>query len=511
MLKYYSLNIKKYIQQKSYLKIIFITIAIMLIKMITPNQYHFTSSIVNSIYLIPVIVHSIRFSFLHTSITLVLNQISYILIASLFNEFSYLNFSGFLILQISAISAVKFAKYYYIAIDFYLKENKIYLDAITTLNYIKVDDKNINALLKSIENEYRRILNSDVTIVAANDKPANFIYNQLKDSNKLDNYDIKNAIKCWSKKKNIKSDNFLIFKRNWQWFILGNNIGIIGVKISKFELMINPKEKKLIYELINQAANVINRSIVYQKDSQAQEANYKLSMAILSSISHDLKTPLTSIIGSLSAIRYLEDKLTVEVRNSLIFEAEEEAVQLNRFISNLLDMIKLQSGKMQLQLEYYEPMQIIRNLLKRMQFKDKNHIKYIPQTNGQQFKLDAVLLEQVLQNILDNALKAAPYGSEIIIRSFIDENNYGCFTIEDQGPGIPISMRNQVFKKFFSVSHFESQTPGSGLGLAICNTIVEAHKGKVTIENNNNLKDSEHPGTIFTIFLPEAKSSDQQI
>ncbi|MFN7038642.1 MAG: ATP-binding protein [Alphaproteobacteria bacterium] len=466
---YQNNNFRTYIYQRSFVGVIFLTLIIYIVHSYAHEfNIEISNNAVAIIYLFPVLIHSVRYSLFYSLITSSLCIIFFTFLTLVFHNLSFLNFANFVILQLSVIATIKIAKNYYLEVELCLNENKIHLDAITTVSYIKVDTDNINALIHSIENEYRRILDSEITLLIPYTNEGTNFEQLIKDKLTEPNFvleDHVNSIKCWKKKKTVWSGKLLSLKKKWQWFIIkdkNKTIGAIGIKISLFELFINPKEKKLIFALNKQTGEVINRSLIYQKDSQAQEANYKLSMAILSSISHDLKTPLTAIIGSLSAIRYLGEKIDAETRNSLLLEAEEEAVQLNRFISNLLNMIKLQSGEVQLNLEWCNPIDIVRNVLKRLQFKKNEQIKYIPESTVSLFKVDSVLIEQVLQNMIENALKAAPSSSDIIIRSYINENKEGCFTVEDYGPGIPVSMRTQVFTKFFSVQHFESQTPGSG-------------------------------------------------
>lgn len=242
----------------------------------------------------------------------------------------------------------------------------------------------------------------------------------------------------------------------------------------------------------------------YSLHSQEQ-LKEKLASALLSSISHDFRTPLASIIGSLSAVRHMRAVLNEETRNNLLEAAQEEAERLNALITNLLNMTRLDSGTVQLNYQWQNPEELMARVMRRMQFGLTQHnVEF--QTRGPAclFHMDSILIEQVLQNLLDNAVKYSPEGSKIDV-SFEYADGKSHITVKDRGHGILPEHRTQVFEKFFRSGTVKKLSGGAGLGLAICKTIIEIHNGEITIDYNSEQTDPKYPGTVFHIWLPEAK------
>lgn len=233
----------------------------------------------------------------------------------------------------------------------------------------------------------------------------------------------------------------------------------------------------------------------------------KLASALLSSISHDFKTPLTSIIGSLSAVRHMRGVLNEETRNKLIEAAQEEAERLNALITNLLNITKLESDTVQLNYQWQNPEELMARIIRRMQFGLTQHrVEYRTIGVPCLFYMDVMLMEQVVQNLLDNAVKYSPENSCITI-VFECREERAHIRIKDQGCGIPLEHRTQIFEKFFRSHLLKKKAGGAGLGLAICRTIIEAHDGLIVAEENDEPLSPDYPGTSFHIILPEARAA----
>lgn len=227
----------------------------------------------------------------------------------------------------------------------------------------------------------------------------------------------------------------------------------------------------------------------------------KMRSTLLSSIAHDLKTPLAAIIGSLSAIRHLGNTLKIHTQQDLIAMAQVEAERLNHFITNILELSKLEAGKLNLNLGWYDPVELMESLVKRMSFHQVMHrMHFVTSDPVCHFGFDVTLMEQVLQNIFDNCIKYTPPNSNITFRAKMLSRG-GIITIADEGKGIASSKHAMVFNKFYR-AHNEKE--GTGLGLAICKAIIEAHGGTICVDINPEQKDPEYPGCLFTIYLPEA-------
>ncbi len=184
-------------------------------------------------------------------------------------------------------------------------------------------------------------------------------------------------------------------------------------------------------------------------------------------------------------------------RDELVLTIEEEAERLSRFVSNLLDMTKIESGRIELDLESAAVDEIVGSALQRVAAMIVRHeVEVDLDADLPMVPLDVMLFEQVLVNLLDNAAKYAPPGSKITIRA---RRAQGSVAIEvlDEGPGIPEDRLEQVFEKFHRIKHRDRQRAGTGLGLAICRGFVKALGGEIKAANR-----ADRPGAIFTITFP---------
>jgi two-component system sensor histidine kinase KdpD len=212
-------------------------------------------------------------------------------------------------------------------------------------------------------------------------------------------------------------------------------------------------------------------------------------------VSHDLRTPLGVITGATSTLLADEAKLSPEARHDLLETAHEEAERLNRLVRNLLDMTRIASGALKPKKEWHPLDEIIGVALHRLDARlDGREVKVDLPPDLPPVPLDPVLIEQVLLNLLENALKYTPPGSALEISA---RSRPGAVDIAlcDRGPGVPREERDHVFEKFYRLKR-ESAGGGAGLGLAICRGVVEAHGGKIWVE------DREGGGSAFRLTLP---------
>ncbi len=221
------------------------------------------------------------------------------------------------------------------------------------------------------------------------------------------------------------------------------------------------------------------------------ERIYKI---LLNSISHELRTPLTTITGASTSL--LDDVVgsKPEIRNGLIREIYRASGRLNRLVDNLLDMSRLESGNMKLNLQNHDPGDLISVVLRTLEgdLSENKVITDIPDVLPM-IKIDFVLMEQVLINLVYNAINHTPSGTVITVSANISEDNL-YISVKDNGPGLNTEDIPFLFDKFHKGDL--SSTGGTGLGLSICKGIVEAHKGKINAENNTS------GGAKFTIRLP---------
>lgn len=276
-------------------------------------------------------------------------------------------------------------------------------------------------------------------------------------------------------------------------------VGVIGLDNDKQGPVLTPAEQRLFDSLADQAALAIERiQLVADVENArlAAEAD-KLRSALLTSLSHDLKTPLASILGSAGALGDYSASLTESGRVELLSTIVEEAERLNRFIANLLDMTRLESGAAAVSLTPLFIGDSVGSALRRAEKILALHkVDLAVPPDLPMVRLDPVLFEQVLFNILDNARKYAPAGSQIMLRAWVEESHV-IVQVVDEGPGIPPDDLARIFDSFYRVRKTDHVQAGTGLGLSICKGFVEAMGGTILATNR-----TERPGAIFTLRFP---------
>ena len=278
-------------------------------------------------------------------------------------------------------------------------------------------------------------------------------------------------------------------------------IGVVGIDSDKSGPLLTPDQRRLLDALMDQGALAIERVQLVENMEQIERTaeTERLRSALLTSISHDLKTPLASVLGSAGTLRDLADRLTDSEKAELLATVIDESERLNRFIANLLDMTKLESGAVTPKLAPYDLSEIIGSTLQRTVKILRHHsVQLDLATDMPMVSLDAVLFEQVLFNLLDNAAKYAAAGTTIFIRTWRDRTTVS-LQILDEGEGIPQDDLEHIFDKFYRVQKTEQVRPGTGLGLAISRGFVEAMNGAIVAANRTDRR-----GAVFTISLPIA-------
>jgi two-component system sensor histidine kinase KdpD len=223
----------------------------------------------------------------------------------------------------------------------------------------------------------------------------------------------------------------------------------------------------------------------------------RLRSALLTSISHDLRTPLASILGSATSLRTYRDTLASDAQADLIATIQDESERLNRFISNLLDMSRLESGAVAARLDLVDLADVVGSALQRAgKILADRHVRLDLPADLPMLKLDPVLFEQVVFNLLDNASKYTPAGSEIWIRAQTDGAHVR-LQVLDEGEGIPAADLERIFDMFYRVHAVDRRRAGTGLGLAICRGFVAAMGGQIHAANR-----TDRSGAMFTVTLP---------
>lgn len=281
-------------------------------------------------------------------------------------------------------------------------------------------------------------------------------------------------------------------------------VGVIGIDGDKAGPLLTPDQRRLLDALSDQIALAIERVRLVDDIDRTKRAaeTERLRAALLTSLSHDLKTPLAAILASAGMLRELSDRLSPLERDELAGTIIGESERLNRFIANLLDMTKLEAGAIAPKTTAHDVGDIVGAVLKRANAILAGHAVEIDLSRDAPLvTVDDVLLEQVLFNLLDNAAKYAPPETTITIRAW-PERHYICLQVLDEGPGIPPDDVERIFDKFYRVHKGDHVRPGTGLGLAISRGFVDIMRGTITASNR-----TDRTGAVFTLTLPLAATT----
>jgi two-component system, OmpR family, sensor histidine kinase KdpD len=271
-------------------------------------------------------------------------------------------------------------------------------------------------------------------------------------------------------------------------------VAVLSVRADDPSRLETPENREYLAAFANQIASAIERTDLAGEAqwAQLQMETEQMRSSLLSSVSHDLRTPLAVVTGAASSL--LEDAIDAATRRELTETILQEAQRLNRLVRNLLDMTRLEAGVVRVNKEWQPLEEVVGAALNRMEEALVGRqvltdlapdLPLVP--------LDAVLIQQLLVNLLENALKYTPAETSIEIRAHTESGGVE-IVVADRGPGIPAGEEQRVFDKFYRISGVRGG--GVGLGLAICKGIVMAHGGRIFVMNRPG------GGAEFHIFLP---------
>lgn len=231
-------------------------------------------------------------------------------------------------------------------------------------------------------------------------------------------------------------------------------------------------------------------------DKSYDETREQIHRQMMSAVSHDLKTPLATIIGSLEVYNRMNDKLSPEKRAALINSALIEAYRLDNFITNILDMAKLENGMLSVKPEQCDLTSLLRDSLTRLgPRREKGDIRLMEQPQAIIVRTDPMLVARAAGLVIDNALKHAGQKPTIWIDYGADEKS-AYIRIRDNGAGIPPGKEEAIFSKYTRYSKSDQQNAGTGLGLSICREIMRNLAGEITVQNH------EEGGALFSLHFP---------
>jgi two-component system, OmpR family, sensor histidine kinase KdpD len=276
----------------------------------------------------------------------------------------------------------------------------------------------------------------------------------------------------------------------------GGAVGVVAVRPTDSSRLLDPEQLHLLESLVNQVALAIERT---RLSDEAQKAHVRaeterMRNAILSSVSHDLRTPLATITGAASSLLDERAALDPTARLELSRSIYREADRLDRLLKNLLDMMRIEAGAIQLTKEWHPVDEVVGSALARLEGRLRDHsVNTAFPADLPLVLVDGVLLEQVVTNLVENAVKYTPPGSQIDLSASASDREV-VMEVADRGPGIPFGEEVRIFEKFYRANPMGEG--GVGLGLTICRGIVEAHGGRIWAENRSG------GGALFRFSIP---------
>jgi two-component system sensor histidine kinase KdpD len=288
--------------------------------------------------------------------------------------------------------------------------------------------------------------------------------------------------------------------------------GVLALVTGRPAELAVPEQQRMIDTFAAQIALALERVhyVEIAQDALVSMESERLRNSLLSAISHDLRTPLTSIVGFASVLsdRYEPPNAADDSTKELISAIHEEALRMSGLVTNLLDMARLEAGAIRLNRQWSMLEEVVGAALAACRRTLEGHpVKVSVPPELPLVKLDAVLMERLFANLLENAAKYTPLGTPLVISAVVEpeaDQKFIRVCVEDSGPGVPPGMEHRLFDKF-TRGEKESAKPGIGLGLAICRAIVEAHGGRIGVENGVDAE-GRVTGARFWFTLPANES-----
>ncbi|HEU5384005.1 MAG TPA: ATP-binding protein [Ktedonobacteraceae bacterium] len=287
-------------------------------------------------------------------------------------------------------------------------------------------------------------------------------------------------------------------------------IGVLGVVMEEDPRRFSPEKRlgsesdrsdstsTLFRAFLDQTVSLIEQARLRRESSQVEilQRTDALRAALLSSVSHDLRTPLTSIKAAASSLLQRDIHWSDEERQSFMQAIERETDRLNRLVENLLDLSRIESGALTPEKEWHQIDALLHDVLGRMEpLLQGREVKLDLPAEAPPVELDYLMMDQVLTNLLENALRYTPAGSPIEV-TLLTSATEVMLSVSDHGPGIPQNDLERIFDKFYRVMGQTRQTSGTGVGLSVCRGLVEAHGGRIWAENRRS------GGAVFRFTLP---------
>ncbi|MBV4530816.1 sensor histidine kinase KdpD [Pseudomonas sp. SWRI107] len=295
----------------------------------------------------------------------------------------------------------------------------------------------------------------------------------------------------------------------WWWWPLAVDeqpLALLGVRPRDGAPLAAPR-RRLLMALAQPLAQALARARLAEQLEAARlhGETEQLRSALLASVSHDLRTPLTAMRGSIDSLLALGDAIAADDRRELLEGTRNEAERLDRYIQNLLDMTRLGHGSLKLARDWVAPADIVGSALQRLRavLAPLQVHTEVPAELPLLY-VHAALIEQALVNVLENAARFSPVNGRLLMQVSV-HNDQLHLAVSDQGPGIPAEDRERIFDMFYTAARGDRGGQGTGLGLAICQGMIGAHGGRILVGEG-----IDGQGTCITLCLPLPTQPDAE-
>lgn len=262
-------------------------------------------------------------------------------------------------------------------------------------------------------------------------------------------------------------------------------LGIVAVQCGAAE--ISAEQRQMLDAFANQAALAVERALFEQRSAQAavEAESERLRNTLLSGISHDFRTPLTTIVGAATSLLEQDHAIEPERRRGLLHGLLGEARRMHALTSSLLDLTRMQEGAVKPRCEWCPADELVHEVIDAMGERLAAHRLRVEAHAELAVWCDPQLVEQALVNLLDNAVRYSPPGGEIVVRLAAADGHW-TLNVADQGPGLPAGRENEVFQKFYRAP--DASSGGTGLGLALCAAIAKLHGASIEARNDGGAR-----------------------
>lgn len=275
------------------------------------------------------------------------------------------------------------------------------------------------------------------------------------------------------------------------------HLGVFAIELARRASAPTPSQRQILETFVAQTALALERALLVERNARTQVAmeTERTRSALLSAVSHDLRTPLASIQGSADVLADEAIQLSSADRRDLLTTIRDESARLNRLVGDLLDLTRLESGALAARKEWYPLEEVVDSVLERLRsrLEGRTLVRELP-AEVVLVPIDPILFGQVLENLLDNTVKYGEPHTPIEVRGAV-EGDVAWLEVADRGPGIPEGAEEQVFERFFRAAD-GTRAEGAGLGLAVARAIVKAHDGSIHARRRAG------GGSVFRVEIP---------